>query len=93
MDSIFSFSDAPILFVLWFGIFGCLASLVLGAVTIVARLVGIIEAPGYATLIILILFFGSAILTVQGIIGSYLWRTFENTKRRPLRIISNIISN
>jgi hypothetical protein len=40
---------------------------------------------------LLITFFGSAILAVQGIIGSYLWRTFENTKRRPLRIVARIV--
>ena len=29
---------------------------------------------------------------VQGILGLYIWRTAENTKRRPLRIISHIVS-
>jgi hypothetical protein len=26
----------------------------------------------------------------QGILGLYLWRTFENAKRRPLAIVSNL---
>jgi hypothetical protein len=30
---------------------------------------------------------------VQGVIGSYLWRTFENTKQRPLRVISRVVSS
>jgi len=93
MDSIFSFTDLPILLVLWFGVAGCLLSLVLGLVTLIARLLGAISEPGYASLAIIVLFFGSAILVAQGIIGSYLWRTFENTKKRPLRIISRVVSD
>lgn len=92
MDSIFSFSDMPILLVLWFGIAGCALSLAFGAAIAAARLLGFIQAPGYTALAVLITFSTSALLAVQGIIGSYLWRTFENTKRRPLRIISGILA-
>jgi glycosyltransferase involved in cell wall biosynthesis len=93
MDSIFSFSDLPILFVLWFGIAGCILSLLFGVGVAIARLFGFIEEPGYATLAILVTFTASASLSVQGILGSYLWRTFENTKRRPLRIISHVVKD
>ncbi|PZO79281.1 MAG: glycosyltransferase [Mesorhizobium amorphae] len=92
MDSIFSFSDLPILVVLWFGIMGCVLSLITGIAIIAARLSGYITEPGYATLAVLITFSASAILAVQGIIGCYLWRAFENTKRRPLRILSRVVT-
>lgn len=91
MDSIFSFSDLPILLVLWVGLFGCLLSLLFGLFVLAGRVFGLITEPGYASLAVLIVFFGSTSLLVQGIIGSYLWRTFENTKRRPLRIISRVV--
>lgn len=91
MDSIFSFSDLPIILVLWLGVIGCLGSITLGLVIVVLRLFGFISEPGYATLVVLITFTASAMLVSQGIIGSYLWRTFENTKRRPLRIVSRIV--
>ncbi len=42
-------------------------------------------------MVLLILFTGSLILTVQGIVGCYIWRIAENTKRRPLRVISHIV--
>jgi len=90
MDSIFSFSDIPILFVLWFGIVGCLLSLAFGLIVAVARMLGYVTEPGYTGLAVLITFTASAMLAVQGILGSYLWRTFENTKRRPLRIVSRV---
>lgn len=90
MDSIFSFSDLPILMVLWFGVAGCLLSLAFGIFVALARVFGFIEEPGYTVLVVLITFSFSAMLAAQGIIGSYLWRTFENTKRRPLSIVRQI---
>ncbi len=88
MDSIFSFSDLPILAVLWVGVGGCILSLLFGIIVAAGRLFGLIATPGYAALVVIITFSVSCILAVQGVIGSYLWRTFENTKQRPLRIIS-----
>ncbi|UHD45334.1 glycosyltransferase family 2 protein [Aureimonas altamirensis] len=93
MDSIFSFSDLPILCVLWFGIAGCFLSLTFGLVIAFARIAGFVTEPGYAALVVLVTFTASAMLAVQGILGSYLWRTFENTKRRPLRIISKVVTS
>ena len=93
LDSIFSYSDLPILLVLWIGVAGVGLSVVFALAVIVARLVGAIDEPGYATIVLLITFFGSLTLAVQGVIGSYLWRTFENTKQRPLRIVSDIIES
>ena len=92
MDSIFSFTDLPILFVLWFGVAGCILSLSFGIVIAFARVIGLVTVPGYAALAVLISFSASAILATQGILGSYLWRTFENTKRRPLRIIARTVN-
>ncbi|WP_296742893.1 glycosyltransferase family 2 protein [Mesorhizobium sp.] len=91
MDSIFSFSDFPIVLTLWVGIAGCVLSLIFAAVTVIARLLGRIDPAGYTTLVLLIVGFGSAILAVQGILGCYLWRAVENTKSRPLRIISRVV--
>lgn len=87
MDSIFSFSDLPVLLILWLGLFGCIASAIFGVYLVFARLTNFITVPGYTALAVLITFATSGILLVQGIIGAYLWRTFENTKRRPLRVI------
>jgi glycosyltransferase involved in cell wall biosynthesis len=90
MDSIFSFSDLPILAVLWLGVAGTLLSVAVGLITVAGWLFGYIAEPGYTTIVILITFVTSAVLVVQGILGCYLWRALENTKRRPLRIISHI---
>jgi polyisoprenyl-phosphate glycosyltransferase len=88
MDSIFSFSDLPILMALWIGVIGLLASLIFGFFLLYSHFLGRIDVPGYVTLAMLITLFGSMGLMMQGVLGSYLWRTFENTKQRPLRLIS-----
>ena len=43
--------------------------------------------PGYAATAILILFFGALGLLANGLVGSYVWRTYENSKRRPNAIV------
>jgi glycosyltransferase involved in cell wall biosynthesis len=92
LDSIFSYSDLPIIVILWSGLVGCAVSVILGLVTVIAKFLGYIEQDGYTTLVLLILFFGSLSLLVQGMTGCYLWRAMENSKRRPLRIVSRVIS-
>lgn len=86
-DSIFAFSDLPILLLLWAGIIGLCVSTGVAAVTLVARLLGAINAPGFATIVLLVSFLFSLLITTQGIIGMYLWRAFENTKGKPTAIV------
>ena len=92
MDSIFAFTDLPIMLILWIGILGCVLSISFGVLVAAARLLGVIEVPGYTTIVLLIIFLSSFSLAVQGIIGAYIWRTFENTKRRPIGIVSRTVA-
>lgn len=87
MDSVFSFTDLPIRLLTRVGGVATLLSGVLGLVVIIARTMGLIAVPGYTTIIAAIVFFGSLNLFALGIIGSYAWRTYENTKARPLHVI------
>jgi glycosyltransferase involved in cell wall biosynthesis len=91
-DSIFSFSDAPILFLQTTGVFGIITSGLIGGMTFFGYMTGRIIEPGYPTLITTILFSTSMILLGIGIVGAYAWRAFENSKNRPLSIISDIHS-
>ncbi len=55
-------------------------------VVLLEKLIRGIDVPGYATIIVLILFFGSVQLFCIGIIGEYVGRTFEQGKDRPFYI-------
>lgn len=86
LDSIFSFTDLPITFLLVTGIAGSFLSLFFGVYVLIMRLLGYIPTAGYTPIILSITFSTSLLLLGLGIIGMYVWRTFENTKRRPLFI-------
>lgn len=87
MDSIFAFTDVPIRLLTIAGAVGLLISTIMGTVVFTAKLMGMIDVPGYAQTVITFVFFGGLNSFGLGIVGSYLWRTFENTKGRPLAIV------
>ena len=90
-DSVFAFTDLPVR-VLWTaGWLGAAVGLLVGAVVLVARLVGAIAVPGYAATIMVVLFFASLNLLGLGIIGSYVWRAYETAKGRPGAIVRDIV--
>ena len=86
-DSLFSFSDLPVRVLIAAGALGMLVSAGFGTVVLVARLRGLIEVPGYAATILTITFFAALNTLGLGIIGSYVWRAYENTKGRPEAIV------
>nr|MBP9089326.1 hypothetical protein [Kofleriaceae bacterium] len=50
-----------------------------------------IAVPGYASLLVLMLFFNSLSLISNGIQGEYIGRIFEEVKRRPLFVVGQTI--
>ncbi len=89
-DSVFSFTDLPIRWLLWVGAAGVLTAVLLGAVAIAGRLLGLIVVPGYAMTMVAILFFGALNLLSLGIVGAYAWRAYENTKHRPQAVALSV---
>jgi len=87
LDSVFSFTDLPIRLLTLFGMLGLLFSVPMGLYIILARLIGTITVPGYAATMVAVVFLGAINAVGLGIIGSYAWRTYENTKRRPLSLV------
>jgi len=90
MDSIFAFTDLPIRLLTRVGLFGCMISVLLGIIILLAKLTGDLTVPGYAATMLVVLFFGTLNLFALGLVGTYAWRGYENTKRRPMAIVSLI---
>lgn len=86
MDSVFAFTDLPIRLLIRVGAAGSVLASLFGVLVIWAKLNGEITVPGYAVTILMITLLGSLNLMGLGIVGSYAWRTYENTKNRPLAI-------
>jgi len=82
-DSVFAFSDLPVRLLIGLGALGMTSAVVLGVVVLAARLGGYTHVPGYTATVLSIFFFAGLNSLGLGIIGSYVWRAFENTKGRP----------
>ncbi len=92
MDSLFAFSDLPIRLLTFLGALGLLTSVGFGVVVFAAKLLGLIRVPGYAATVIVVSFFAALNSFGLGIIGSYVWRAFENSKGRPLAVVMHVES-
>lgn len=86
IDGIIGFSTAPLRLATYLGGFTAFAAVIYLIVVVLQKLIGGINIPGYATIIVLILLLGSMQLFCIGIIGEYVGRTFEQSKRRPVYI-------
>jgi glycosyltransferase involved in cell wall biosynthesis len=91
-DSIYGFSGAPITLILLIGLAATLIFSTISVLTIFGSLMGWINVPGYTTLILLAAIGHSLTITACGIIGGYVFRTFENSKGRPRYIIREVIT-
>ena len=88
-DSIFSFTELPIIGLTLAGLLGMILAVALGLVTVALRLIAPFPVPGYAALMVVIVFFAALNMLGLGLIGAYTWRAYENTKRRPLAVVQS----
>jgi glycosyltransferase involved in cell wall biosynthesis len=87
VESIFSFTDLPIQLLSYVGVFGMVAAVILALLILTAKLMGMIQVPGYAPIVLTISFFGALTSLGLGIIGQYLWLTLQNARNRPSYIV------
>ncbi|MBR3621984.1 MAG: glycosyltransferase family 2 protein [Selenomonadaceae bacterium] len=86
MDGILAYSSVPLRWAFYMGIFSGFCSLILLIHVFYETWLGNAVA-GWATITVCILFFGGMQMVFLGIIGEYIGRIFEETKRRPLYLI------
>lgn len=87
LDSIFAFTDLPIRLLTGAGVLGIMVAALLGIGVVILRFLGEIEVAGYTTTIVVITFFGALNTLGLGLVGAYAWRSYENTKKRPLAVV------
>lgn len=91
IEGIVGFSTAPLRLATYLGTFTAIGAIIYLIVVIIQKLIGGIVIPGYATIIVLLLFFSSMQLFCIGIIGEYVGRTFEQSKDRPIYIAKEVL--
>lgn len=92
IEGIIGFSTAPLRLATVLGCFTGIAAVFYLISVVIEKLAFGIDIPGYATIITLILIFGSMQLFCIGIIGEYVGRTFEQSKDRPVFIAKEILT-
>lgn len=92
MDTILTFSDKPLRLAVKFGVFLSFLSFISAILLIGLYLMGDYRTAGWASLALLLSFFSGAIISVLGMVGLYVGRTFESVKNRPTYIIHEIIN-
>lgn len=92
IDGIVGYSTKPLRIATFLGGLTSVAAFLYLFVVLLQKLIAGIDIPGYATIIVLILFLGGMQLFCIGIIGEYVGRTFEQSKGRPVYIAREILS-
>lgn len=92
IDSIVSFSYVPIRAASVFGILMATVGFVYSAWIALLWMLGrVTSGTGYAAIMCVLLIGQGAILLTLGILGEYLWRTFDESRRRPRFIIDQLM--
>lgn len=86
-----AFSTAPLRMITVLGLLSGFASFALIAWVLVIRFLTDDATPGWASVLLPLLFIGSVQLLCLGIIGEYLSKIYEEVKRRPKFHISEIV--
>lgn len=87
LEGLTSFSIAPLKIWTYIGFIGALLAFFYGAFIIVRTIIHGVEVPGYASLLVVILFLGSIQLISIGTLGEYMGRIYMETKQRPTYLI------
>lgn len=90
IDGITSFSTLPLRIWMYIGIVISFLSLIYGVIIIAKTLFFGVDVPGYASLMVSILFLGGIQLISIGVLGEYIGRIYLEAKKRPPYIIESI---
>jgi len=90
LDGLVSFSYVPLRIITVLGLSVSVVSILTAIFYFVKKLLVGLTPPGFATLIVAILFLAGVQLVTIGVIGEYVGRIFEEVKRRPLYIVRRV---
>lgn len=88
MEGVTSFTTMPLKFASIFGMLVSIFSIIYMLIVLIKSLIWKDPVQGYPSMMVTILFIGGVQLICLGIIGEYIGRIFNETKYRPLYIVS-----
>jgi polyisoprenyl-phosphate glycosyltransferase len=87
---VISFSAAPLRAALNLGFFVSFLSFALGAWSVIVKVGGFYNVPGWTSIVVVTSFIGGIQLIVLGVIGEYIGDIHAEVKRRPLYVVSEV---
>ena len=87
LEVVLAYSDKPLRLTVKLGLIISLAAFGFVLLTLVRYLRGHSWEPGYVSVIVSIWFFAGLLLSVLGMVGLYIGKTFEQAKNRPLYLL------
>lgn len=91
LEGIFSFTTAPLRIWTYIGFIIATLSGMYGGLVILRTLVYGVEVPGYASLMVVVLFLSGINMIGLGILGEYVGRIFIEVKQRPLYMVGKTV--
>lgn len=91
LEGITSFTTIPLRIWTYIGLIGAFLSALYACFIIFRTLISGVDVPGYASLLVAVLFMGSMQLVSVGLIGEYIGRLYVEAKRRPIFIVRRTI--
>ena len=88
-ETIIAYSDKPLRLAIRVGFFIALCAFLYGLYIIFLALFHGSPVTGWSSLIVSVYFMGGVIVGILGILGIYLGKTYDETKRRPLYVINH----
>lgn len=91
LDGLISFSYLPLRLATMLGFGVSALSLLAAAYFLVIKLTRGLQPPGFATLVVLLLFLGGVQLITIGVIGEYIGHILEEVKSRPAYVVQQVL--
>jgi dolichol-phosphate mannosyltransferase len=92
IDTILTFSDKPFRLTVKLGVSLSFLSICAAVIMVLLYVFSDVKAEGWASLALLLSFFSGIIISVLGVVGLYVGRTFESVKQRPTYIVHQKIN-
>lgn len=91
IDGIFSFSNIPIRIIIFLGLFMSFFSFIYLVYVLSWRFLNPLTSAGWVSILASILLLSSLQILTLGVIGEYVGRIYEESKRRPLYLVDELI--
>jgi glycosyltransferase involved in cell wall biosynthesis len=91
LDGITGYSTVPLRIAGYSGLVFAFIAMLYGAFLMLRTVLFGADVPGYASLMVAVVFMGGVQLVVLGIIGEYLGRMYSEAKQRPLYIVDSVL--